>query len=87
MLVVFRAKYFSDGDILNASPISNSSFTWKSGYDVKDFMNVDLCRRVGNGNLIYVWNGKRIHGYMSFKPKTPDLHHEVPLNVFLFILV
>ncbi|XP_057811902.1 uncharacterized protein LOC131026150 [Salvia miltiorrhiza] len=49
---VLRGRYFKDGDLLNAQPSSNASYSWRSITWGHDLLKGGLRRRVGNGNSI-----------------------------------
>jgi hypothetical protein len=53
---VLSAKYFPDGQILNAKPKRGMSYTWRSILKGVDLLNKGIIWRVGNGNKINIWN-------------------------------
>jgi hypothetical protein len=53
---VLSAKYFPDGQILNAKPKRGMSYTWRSILKGIDLLNKGIIWRVGNGNKINIWN-------------------------------
>ena len=53
---VFSAKYFPTGSILKAPVHSKCSYAWRSILQAQDVINQGAIWRVGNGQLIDVWN-------------------------------
>ena len=53
---VFRAKYFPTSSILEAPVHSKCSYAWRSILQARDIINQGAIWRVGNGQLIDVWN-------------------------------
>ena len=55
---VYKAKYFSHGDVLNASLGSKPSYAWKSIMQGLEVVKRGSRWRVGNGKLIHIWKDK-----------------------------
>ena len=49
---VLKAKYFPNGDFLNAALGSNPSYTWRSILSIQSIVKQGVCWRVGNGKDI-----------------------------------
>ena len=80
---VFKAKYFPNTHILQASPKGNSSFTWKSICNAMDLVKSGVYWRVGNGTSINLWSDSWIPRDSGFKPFTPNL---LGLMIVLWLL-
>lgn len=52
---VFKAKYFSDNDVLEAKAKNNSSYTWKSIFGALHLVTNGIRWRVGNGGSSDIW--------------------------------
>lgn len=52
---VFNAKYFSTGNIMEASIHPRSSFPWRSILQARDVINQGVVQRVGDGESIKIW--------------------------------
>ena len=52
---VFSAKYFPNGNILEAPIHPKCSYAWRSILQARDVINKGAMWRVGNGELIDVW--------------------------------
>ena len=53
---VFSAKYFPNGNILDAPIHPKCSYTWKSILQAREVIQNGAIWRVGNGQLIDIWN-------------------------------
>ena len=53
---VLSAKYYPDGQILNAKPARGMSYTWKSILKGINLLNKGIIWRVGNCKSINIWN-------------------------------
>nr|KYP72469.1 hypothetical protein KK1_005058 [Cajanus cajan] len=53
--IIYRAKYYPDGNFLNASLGHNPSYTWKSLWSTQHLLKNGTRWRLGNGNTIPVW--------------------------------
>jgi hypothetical protein len=67
---VFRAKYYPNGNLLNAGPKKGSSFTWQSIISGLQTFRRCHIRRVGSGQKIDVWNDHWVSGMPSRKIDT-----------------
>lgn len=52
---VLSAKYYPDGQILNAKPVRGMSYAWRSILKGIDLLNKGIIWRVGNGRRINIW--------------------------------
>jgi hypothetical protein len=68
---VLRAKYFPNGDLLNAPTKKGSSFTWQSVWAGVQTFKKGHIWRVGNGQNINIWEDEWIPNYHSRKVITP----------------
>lgn len=66
---VLRAKYYPDGDLLNAKPKKGSSYTWQSILAGLECFKEGYIWRVGDGNKIDIWKD-------SWIPSSPNLKIE-----------
>jgi hypothetical protein len=53
---VLAAKYFPDGQILEAKPIRGMSYAWRSILKGIELLNKGIIWRVGGGNKITIWD-------------------------------
>jgi hypothetical protein len=67
---VLRAKYYPDGNILNAGPKKGSSFTWQSIISGLQTFKRGHIWRVGNGRSIDIWKDHWVPGSMTRKIET-----------------
>lgn len=49
---VYKARYYPDGNFLNAKLGSNPSYVWRSILQSQDLVKLGATRRVGNGYTI-----------------------------------
>ncbi|XP_073362313.1 uncharacterized protein [Aegilops tauschii subsp. strangulata] len=68
---VLGAKYFPDGNVLNAREISNMSYTWRSILKGIVILKKGLIWRVGNGQSINIWMDPWIPRGTTRLPATP----------------
>src|SRR3990170_3865093 len=68
---ILRAKYFLDGDLMNASLEKGSSFTWQSIMAEVDSLKNGYIWRVGNGQNIDIWRDAWIPNGANRKIITP----------------
>ena len=68
---ILRAKYFPDGDLMNASLKKGSSFTWQSIMAGVDSLKKGYIWRVGNGQNIDIWRDAWIPNGANRKIITP----------------
>lgn len=78
---VFKAKYFSNSNILETSPKGNASFTWKSISAASPLVRKGVRWRVGNGMNIDVWRDPWIHRDGLYCPITPNFSQNADLKV------
>ena len=58
MAYLYKAKYFSNCDVLGASIGSNPSYAWRSINKSLEVLKQGTRWRVGNGKLIHIWDDK-----------------------------
>uniref|UniRef100_A0A453RFL4 Reverse transcriptase zinc-binding domain-containing protein n=1 Tax=Aegilops tauschii subsp. strangulata TaxID=200361 RepID=A0A453RFL4_AEGTS len=68
---ILRAKYFPDGDLLNAKLKKGSSFTWQSIMAGVNTLKHGYIWRVGNGQKIDIWEDAWIPNCANRKVITP----------------
>src|SRR6266508_4505780 len=64
---VLRAKYFPSGDLLNAELKKGSSFTWQSIYAGIQTLKKGHVWRIGDGNVVNIWDDEWIPKSSSHK--------------------
>ena len=72
---ILRAKYFPDGDLLNAKLKKGSSFTWQSIMAGVNTLKHGYIWRVGNGQKIDIWEDAWIPNFANIKVITPKGQH------------
>lgn len=60
-------------DILEATPKTNSYFTWKSMCSALELVKIGVRWRIGDGTTVDIWKDNWIPRTMSLKPFTPNL--------------
>jgi hypothetical protein len=68
---VLRAKYYPDGQLLNANLKSGSSFTWQSILAGLECFKKGCIWRVGDGSQIDIWKDNWIPSSHNLKIMTP----------------
>lgn len=82
---VCKAKYFPHTDVLQASPNSSASFTWKSICSALEVIRKGVCWRVGNGLNIDIWKDGWIPRDTCFTPITLNLKQHINMKVATLI--
>jgi hypothetical protein len=54
---ILRAKYFPNGNILQAKPVRGMSYTWGSILKGIKLVKKGMICRIGNENSVHIWNG------------------------------
>ncbi|KAL5548432.1 hypothetical protein UlMin_003663 [Ulmus minor] len=81
---VFKAKYFPDSSIWEASAPSTSSYIWKSLLWGRNLVAKGVRWRVGNGNSISVYNSRWVPIPWDFKLVSPRLlQHDATVSFLL----
>lgn len=70
---VLKAKYFPNGDFLNAALGNNPSYTWRSIFSAQSIVKQGVCWRVGNGKDIQLWGDKWLPRGSSYEVISPRL--------------
>jgi hypothetical protein len=68
---VLRAKYFPDGELVNATEKPGISYSWRSIVHGLDALKQGLIWRVGDGTLIDIWSDPWIPDGVTRRPITP----------------
>ena len=68
---VLRAKYYPDGNILNAKPKQGSSFAWQSILAGLECFKKGYIWRVGDGSQINIWEDPWIPASHNLRVQTP----------------
>uniref|UniRef100_A0A453GWF1 Uncharacterized protein n=1 Tax=Aegilops tauschii subsp. strangulata TaxID=200361 RepID=A0A453GWF1_AEGTS len=74
---VLKARYFSDGSILNATCPGGGSFTFKSILHGRNLLLDGLIWRIGDGSRIRIHHDNWIPRKGSLKPLGQDYVHEI----------
>ncbi|XP_065626375.1 uncharacterized protein LOC136066260 [Quercus suber] len=70
---VLKAKYFPNGDFLNATLGSNPSYTWRSIFSAQYIVKQGVRWRVGNGKDIRIWGDKWLPRGSSYEVISPRI--------------
>ncbi|XP_073017378.1 uncharacterized mitochondrial protein AtMg00310-like [Primulina eburnea] len=73
---VFKAKYYPNGDFLNAKLEHNPSFVWKSIWSSRVVLEKAIRWKIGDGRKIQVWNEPWLREASNMRiesPPHPDL--------------
>ena len=70
---VFKAHFFPNCTIMEASESRNSSYIWKSILHGRDVLNRGACWRIGNGHSVKIWQ----HSWLPIKHPTRVPSHVV----------
>jgi len=68
---VYKAKYYPNGDVLNAKLGSNPSYAWRSIFKALEVIRRGTRWRVGNGKLIHIWVDNWLPTPTSYKVISP----------------
>lgn len=68
---VYKAKYYSNGDVLNAKLGSNPSYALRSIYKALEVIRRGTQWRVGNGKRIHIWEDKWLPTPTTYKVISP----------------
>ena len=72
---IYKAKYYQHGDVFKAKLVSNPSYAWRSIMNGLEMVKRVTRWRVGNGNLIHIWEDKWLPIPSTYKvippPPTP----------------
>ena len=71
MALMYKARYFPNGDILNASISSNSSYAWRSIHKSIEILQQGTRWRVGNGKTIHIWDDRWLPTPTTYKVISP----------------
>ena len=67
----YKAKYFSNCDVLGASIGSNPSYAWRSINKSLEVLKQGTRWRVGNGKLVHIWDDKWLPTPTTYKVISP----------------
>ena len=68
---IYKAHYYPHGDVLRAKLGSNPSYTWRSIMNGLEVIRRGTRWRVGNGNLIHIWEDKWMPTPTTYKVISP----------------
>ena len=71
MALMYKARYFPNGDILNASIGSNPSYAWRSIHKSIEILQQGTRWRVGNGKTIHIWDDRWLPTPTTYKVISP----------------
>ncbi|KAJ0078579.1 hypothetical protein Patl1_23480 [Pistacia atlantica] len=75
-LRVLSAKYYPEGNFLEAKVKRTSSFIWRSVMAVRSVLESGLMWRIGNGSKAQIWQDKWLPSSSSFKIQSQCLDNE-----------
>lgn len=64
---MLRARYYVDGDILQANCPKSASPTWRAIIIGRNVLKEGLIRRIGNGRTTEVWHGRWLPGTVTMR--------------------
>jgi hypothetical protein len=67
---VLRAKYFPDGDLLAARPISGMSYVWRSILRGLEVFKEGIIWRIGDGTNVHIWDDPWFPSGVTRQPTT-----------------
>ena len=71
MARMYKALYFPNGDILNASIGNNPSYAWRSIHKSIEIIQQGTRWRVGNGKTIHIWDDRWLPTPTTYKVISP----------------
>ena len=75
---IYKARYYPNGDVLNSKFGCNPSYAWHSIFQALEVIRKGTRWRVGNGQLIHIWEDKWLPTPSTYKVITPPR----PINDF-----
>ena len=69
---IYKAKYSQHGDVFKAKLGSNPSYAWRSIMNRLEVVKRRTQWRVGNGNLIHIWEDKWLLTPSTYKVISPQ---------------
>ena len=72
MAHLYKAKYYQNGDVLNASLGSRPSYAWKSIHKSLEEIKQGTRWRLRNGKMIHIWDDKRLLTPTTYKVISPQ---------------
>jgi hypothetical protein len=71
----FKARYYPNTDILHSSQGRNASYAWQSIYQAIDLIHKGSCWKIGNGQLVNIWEDNWLVYQNGYKTFTPQANH------------
>lgn len=68
---IFKAKYYPQGTVLDATAGSNPSYVWRSILTGRDLLKEGVAKRIGNGRQTKIWAVPWLHDRRNPKLDTP----------------
>ncbi|KAK6131980.1 hypothetical protein DH2020_034287 [Rehmannia glutinosa] len=78
---VLKAKYFPNGNLIDAKIGSNASWLWRSWLGFKETLKKGLRYEIGDGRTIKIWEDPWIPTALNFKPLKQAWVEESPHRV------
>ena len=72
MAHLYKAKYYQNGDVLNASLRSRPSYAWKSIHKSLEVIKQGTRWRLRNGKMIHIWDDKWLLTPTTYKVISPQ---------------
>ena len=82
---MYKAKYFPNGDFLNALLGRQPPYSWHSIMEAQKFVQLGCCWQIGNGGSVSLWRDKWLPSPPSHKPAT--VLHFFPNDALVFALI
>ena len=73
---IYGAKYFPHGDVLNLKLGCSPSYAWHIIFQTLEVIRKGTRRRVGNGQLIHIWEDKWLLTLTTYKVFSPPIHFD-----------
>jgi hypothetical protein len=74
---VLRTKYFPDGNLLTAKPVTGMSYVWRSILKGLEVLKKGIIWRIGDGTDVKIWEDPWFPGNITRQPSTHKGDHDL----------